>query len=66
MIYKVSYVIRNHPHPGAIMDLEEMPKVGDTVTLGGIRLVLVEVMELMPARGDFGFYHATCEPLEEE
>jgi hypothetical protein len=48
------------------MDLEEMPKVGDTVTLGGTRFVLVEVMELMPARGDFGFYHATCEPLEEE
>ena len=26
---------------------------------------IVEVMELMPARGGFGFLHATCVPLDE-
>ena len=65
MIYKVSYVVRGGSHPGAILDAETVPKVGDTLTFGGQEFRIVEVMELMPSRGGFGFLHATCVPTEE-
>lgn len=65
MIYKISYVIRGGTHPGAILDSDTLPKVDDEVTFGGSRFRIVEVMELMPARGGFGFLHATCVPLDE-
>jgi hypothetical protein len=64
MIYKVSYVVRGGSHPGAILDAEKIPQVGDTVVFGGQEFRLVEVMELMPSRGGFGFLHATCVPIE--
>ena len=64
MIYKVSYVVRGGSHPGAILDADEMPEVGSLVTFGGVDFQIVEIMELMPARGGFGFLHATCIPIE--
>ncbi len=63
MIYKISYVVRGGSHPGAILDSDRLPQVGDEVTFGGVRFRIIEVMELMPARGGFGFLHATCEPV---
>jgi hypothetical protein len=66
MIYKVSYVVRGGSHPGAILDAETIPQVGDTVTFGGQEFRIIEVMELMPSRGGFGFLHATCVPMEKE
>lgn len=66
MIYKVSYVVQGGSHPGAILDAETPPKKGDVVSFGGNDFRVVEVMELMPARGGFGFLHATCVPLEQE
>lgn len=66
MIYKVSYVVRGGSHPGAILDADTMPEIGDIVRFGGASFEVVEVMELMPARGGFGFLHATCVPLEQE
>ena len=65
MIYKVSYVVRDGSHPGAILDAEEMPQVGDTISFGKREFRLVEVVELLPTRGGFGFLHATCEPIED-
>ena len=64
MIYKVSYVVKGGTHPGAILDADEMPKVGEVVSFGGLEFLVLEVMELMPARGGFGFLHATCEPFQ--
>jgi hypothetical protein len=64
MIYKVSYVVRGGSHPGAILDADEMPQVGAVVTFGGSDFKIIEIMELMPARGGFGFLHATCVPVE--
>ena len=64
MIYKVSYVVRGGDHPGAILDADEMPQVGEIVTFGGRDFEIIEVMELMPARGGFGFLHATCVPVK--
>jgi len=65
MIYKVSYVIVGEPHPGAIVNLDEAPKVGDHVQLGSETFEVVEVLELVPPRGDFAFLHVTCQPVSE-
>ena len=64
MIYKVSYVVVGGSHPGAIINEDEPPKVGDRVRLDGDRFKIVEVIELLPPRGDFAYVHATCEPIE--
>ena len=65
MIYKVSYVIVGGSHPGAIINQDEPPQVGHPVVLDGDRFEIVEVIELLPPRGDFAYVHATCEPIEE-
>ncbi len=60
MIYKVSYVVIGGEHPGAIMNVEQPPKVGDRVRLGKYEFEVLDVVELMPPRGGFAFLHATC------
>ena len=64
MIYKVSYVVVGGDHPGAIANVETPPQVGDRVQLGKLELEIIEVLELMPPRGEFSFLHATCKPVE--
>jgi hypothetical protein len=59
-IYKVSFVIVGSDHPGAILSMGDAPKAGDIIQLGGDRFEVTEVFELMPPRGDFHYYHATC------
>ncbi len=63
-IYKISYVVTGRPHPGAIVNAEDKPEVGDRVTLGNEVFEVVEVLDLMPARGNFHFLHVTCKPVE--
>lgn len=58
-IYKVSYVVLGESHPGAILNMDEAPRVGATVTLGNRDFEVVEVLDLIPARGEFHFLHAT-------
>ncbi len=58
-IYKVSYVVIGEEHPGAILNTESKPKVGDTVKIGGRQFRVVEVQELIPPHGDFHFLHAS-------
>ncbi|MEW6717760.1 MAG: hypothetical protein AB1345_09680 [Chloroflexota bacterium] len=65
-VYKVSYVITGKNHPGAIVNRDTRPEVGDKITLGEEDFVVVEVVDLMPPRGDFHFIHATCRPLEKD
>jgi len=60
MVCKVSIVIPGSEHGGAILDLAAMPSVGDRVVLGDSVVEVLEVMELLPPRGDFHFVHATC------
>ncbi|HKZ54240.1 MAG TPA: hypothetical protein VJ123_02085 [Anaerolineales bacterium] len=62
-IYKVSYVIPGEDHPGAIVNTEEKPTVGDQIQLGDRQFVIVELIDLMPARGEFHFLHATLKPV---
>lgn len=63
-VYKVSYVVTGKNHPGAIVNLDHRPEVGEKVILGEEEFVVVEVLDLMPPRGDFHFIHATCRPIE--
>jgi hypothetical protein len=63
MIYKVSFVVQEGTHPGGIQNLDERPQVGDVFTLGNQSFEIVEVMELMPPRGDYAYMHATCRPI---
>jgi hypothetical protein len=64
LIYKVSYVIVGGSHPGAIINQDQPPQVGDQVRLNGGRFEIVEVIDLLPPRNDFAYVHATCEPVE--
>lgn len=65
MIYKVSYVVVGKSHPGAIVNLDAVPRVGDRVQLGDELFEIVEVFDLIPPRGDFAFLHVTCQPVQE-
>jgi hypothetical protein len=65
MIYKVSFVVHGGDHPGAIQNMEKRPENGDRVKLGNKFYEIVEVLEIIPSRGDFGYLHATCRPVEE-
>lgn len=65
MIYKVSYVIIGGAHPGAIINEDEPPEVGDRVELKGDQFKVIEVVELLPPRDNFAYIHATCQPVEE-
>ena len=62
-IYKVSYVIVGNDHPGSILNQEKMPQKGDRVQLGTTFFEVMEVLELVPPRGDFHYIHATCRPV---
>ena len=62
-IYKVSYVVQGGEHPGAIVNEEKKPEVGEKVTLGSKEFQVVEIVDLMPARGDFSFLHVTVSPV---
>ena len=64
--YKVSIVVINSSHPGAIVNLTEEPVLGNTITLGKEKFVIREILELMPPKGDFNFLHLTCEPKPTE
>ncbi len=64
MVYKVSYVVLGGAHPGAIINQFDQPKVGEHIKIGKNTFEVVEVNELMPARGDFAFLHATVKQVE--
>ncbi len=66
MIYKVSYVVIGGEHPGAIANVEQPPRIGDIVALGKQSFRIIEVLELMPPRGQFSFLHASCEIIHGE
>ena len=63
-IYKVSYVIIGNDNPGTILNQETMPQKGGEVKLGNETFEVVEVLELVPPRGDFHYIHVTCRPIK--
>lgn len=62
--YQVSYVVLGGEHPGAIVTEQKRPAIGDHVAIGQYTFEVIEVLEVMPARGDFAFIHATVRPLQ--
>ena len=65
-IYKVSYVIVGIDHPGTILNQEEMPQKGEHVLLGDKTFEVIEVLELVPPRGEFHYIHVTCRPVSKD
>ncbi len=63
-VYKVSYVVKGSEHPGGIVNLDYQPQVGEKFEFGDIFLEVLEIVELMPPRGDFYYIHATCKIAE--
>ena len=63
--YKVSYVVEDGKHPGALINVERKPEVGEQVSFDGHHFVITDVAELMPPMGDFGFLHAACRLIDE-
>lgn len=64
MIYQVSYVVIGGKHAGTIMNQEERPEVGDRIKFTGEAFEIIEVLEIIPPRGDFAYLHATCKPVK--
>ena len=62
-IYKVSYVIIGNDNPGAILNQDNMPMKGELVRIRSEMFEVLEVLELVPPRGDFRFIHVTCRPV---
>jgi len=60
-IFKVSYVVSGEEHPGAILNTEKRPKKGDQIKLGSRIFTVVEVIDLMPPKGEFRYLHATLQ-----
>jgi hypothetical protein len=66
MIYKVSFVVQGGTHPGGIENLDKRPEPGEVLNLGNEKFEIVEVMEIIPPRGEFAYLHATCRPIPAE
>jgi hypothetical protein len=66
MIYKISVVVPGRRDLGGIQNVEKRPEPADTLQIGRETFEVVEVIELMPSRGDFGYLHVTCKPLEKK
>jgi hypothetical protein len=65
-VYKVSYVIVGNDHPGTILNQDHMPQQGEQVQLGVDMFEVIEVLELMPPRGEFHYIHVTCQPCQHD
>ena len=63
MIYKVSYIVRDGSMPGSIKNEEKRPVIGNVIKIGQREFSVVDVYEIMPARGEFLYLHATVEPI---
>jgi hypothetical protein len=61
-IYKVSFVIIDNDNPGTILNQDHMPYKGERLNLMGEEYEVIEVLELVPPRGDFHYIHSTCRP----
>jgi hypothetical protein len=51
---------------GGIQNLDKEPKPGDVVVLAKDKYKIIDIVELMPARGNFIYLHVTCEPVHKK
>ena len=63
-VYKLSIVVPGRRDIGGIQNMEEEPKVGEIIQLGKESYKIMELVELMPPRGNFVYLHAVCQPVE--
>ena len=56
---KLSIVIPEGGHAGAIISTASIPQVGEQLQLGVQWVEVLEVRELLPPRGEWRFLHAT-------
>jgi len=63
-IYKVSYVIIDKDNPGMILNQTYAPQKGEIVQLGNELFEIIEVLELVPPRGEFHYIHVTCKAVK--
>jgi len=61
-VYKISFVVTGEDHPGTILNTDHAPKAGDQIELGGRKFIVLEVLDLIPSRGEFHYLHATVRP----
>jgi hypothetical protein len=66
MIYKISFVVPGRRKAGGIENSDVPPRPGERWQVGRQLLEIVEVIELLPARGDFTYLHATCKPAKKK
>ena len=59
MIYKVSYVVVGGDFPGAIVNQDTPPQLGEVVELGEDEFEIIEVTDLIPPQGDFAYLHVS-------
>ena len=50
---------------GGIQNTDRQPQPGDRVKVCEQLLEIIEIVELMPPRGDFAYLHATCSLVKE-
>ncbi len=62
--YKVSFVVPGRRDIGGIQNLDQQPQQGDVVCLGKEQYKIIQLVELMPSRGNFVYLHAVCQPLQ--
>lgn len=58
--YKVSCVIEDGSHNGAIINIDHRPQIGEELRIEGTTFLVLEVEELIAPVDDFGFLHVTC------
>jgi hypothetical protein len=63
-IYKLSIVVPGRRDIGGIQNMEKEPKTGDIIVLGREEYKIIDLVELMPPRGNFVYLHAICQPAE--
>jgi hypothetical protein len=61
--YKLSVVVPGRRDVGGIQNLDKEPQIGDILVLGREEYEIINVVELMPPRGNFVYLHATCRPV---
>jgi hypothetical protein len=65
-IYKLSIVVLGRRDIGGIQNFDKEPQQGDRITLDNQEHEIVKIVELMPARGNFVYLHAICQPIQKE
>jgi hypothetical protein len=63
--YKVSYVVKEGEHPPTIVNTPKPPQTGDRVQLGRNTFEVMDVLQLMPPRGEFCFLQANCKLVDD-